>query len=109
MLYIYDNLKYIREKQKLSLNSFASKLNTNVSNVSRWENNKNGMSLDTANEISKKLNIPLEDLIAKDLRIEENVKLDDTHKLDYLVLEKTKELSDEDKKKIIDIIDIYKK
>lgn len=67
MLYIYNNLKYIRKEMKLSQNSFAEKLNLNVSNISRWENAKNGMSLDTAYEISKKINIPLPELIGKDL------------------------------------------
>lgn len=52
---------------KLSQNSFAEKLDLNVSNISRWENAKNGMSLDTAYEISKKLNISLPELIGKDL------------------------------------------
>lgn len=52
---------------KLSQNSFAEKLDLNVSNISRWENAKNGMSLDTAYEISKKLNISLPELVGKDL------------------------------------------
>ena len=67
MLYIYNNMKYIRKEMKLSQNSFAEKLDLNVSNISRWENAKNGMSLDTAYEISKKLNISLPELVGKDL------------------------------------------
>lgn len=70
MLYIYSNLKYIREQLKLSQNMFAELLELNVSNISRWENKKNGMSLDTADIISEKLNIPLPKLIGKDLRKE---------------------------------------
>ena len=71
MLYIYNNLKYLREKLKLSRNSFANKLDINVSNISRWENNKNGMGLETANIIAEKLGIPLADIIGKDLTKEE--------------------------------------
>lgn len=71
MLYIYDNLKYIRQQLKLSQNAFAEKLNTNVSNISRWENKKNGMSLDTAYTISEKIKIPLPILIGNDLSKEE--------------------------------------
>lgn len=67
MLYIYNNLKYLRKQLNLSQNSFAEKLNINVSNISRWENAKNGMSLDTAYTISQKIGIPLPDLIGKDL------------------------------------------
>lgn len=66
MLYIYNNLKYIRNQLKLSQNMFADKLGLNVSNISRWESKKNGMSLETADIISKKLNIPLPDLIGTD-------------------------------------------
>lgn len=72
MIYIYSNLKFIREKLKLSQNMFAEMLEINVSNISRWENNINGMSLETAYLISKKLKIPLPDLIGKDLRKEDN-------------------------------------
>ncbi len=67
MIYIYSNLKRIRIYLKLSQNAFANLLELNVSNISRWENKKNGMSLDTALIISEKLNIPLPELIAKDL------------------------------------------
>ncbi len=67
MIYIYSNLKKIRNYLKLSQNSFANLLELNVSNISRWENKKNGMSLDTAWLISKKLNIPIPELIAIDL------------------------------------------
>lgn len=71
MLYIYNNLKYLREQLKLSQNSLAKKLDINVSNISRWENNKNGMGLETANIIAEKLGIPLANIIEKDLSKEE--------------------------------------
>ncbi len=71
MLYIYNNLKYLREQLKLSQNSLAKKFDINVSNISRWENNKNGMGLETANIIAEKLGIPLANIIEKDLSKEE--------------------------------------
>lgn len=104
-MYIYSNLKYIREKLKMSKNAFAEKLDINVSNISRWENKKNGMSLDTALDISEKLHIPLPDLIGNDLRLEENVILDENHKLDVMIQDKSKELTEEGKKALINIID----
>jgi len=66
VLYIYSNLKYLREQLKLSQNMFSQLLGINVSNICRWENKKNGMSLDMANIISEKLNIPLPILIGED-------------------------------------------
>lgn len=67
MLYIYNNLKLIRDELKLSQNAFADLLDLNVSNICRWENSKNGMSLETALLISERLNIPISDLVGKDL------------------------------------------
>ena len=104
-MYIYINLKYLRQSYGLNKKQFADKIGTNVSNVSRWENSKNGITLDTAIQISNKLNIPLADLVGKDLSVKENVELDNSHKLDYIVMEKTKTLTEEDKEKLISVID----
>lgn len=71
MLVVYENLKWIRKKLKMSQNAFARMLDTNVSNVSRWENSKNGMSLETAFLISEKINIPLPDLVGIDFNSNE--------------------------------------
>lgn len=69
MLYIYNNLKWIRDELKLSQNAFADLLDLNVSNICRWENSKNGMSLETALLISERLNIPISDLVGKDISL----------------------------------------
>lgn len=73
MNHLYDNLKYIRKKKNMSMEKFGEFLNTSSSNISRWENKNNGITVDVAYDISKKLKIPLGELIEKDLRIEENV------------------------------------
>ncbi|MDD6277870.1 MAG: helix-turn-helix transcriptional regulator [Mycoplasma sp.] len=69
MLYIYSNLRWIRDELKLSQNAFADLLDLNVSNICRWENSKNGMSLETALLISERLNIPISDLVGKDISL----------------------------------------
>lgn len=66
---IYKNLKEIRLYLGLSQNQFAKKLGVNVSNISRWENKKNGMSMEMAYSISDKLNIPIEKIVSKDFTI----------------------------------------
>lgn len=106
MNYFYDNLKYIRKKKKLSMEKFGELIAQSSANVSRWENKNNGITVDVALDIANKLGYPLGELIEKDLRLEENVILDEDHKLDLLIMDKTKELSEEDKKKVADIIDI---
>lgn len=106
MNYFYTNIKHIREQRKLSLQKMAELINVNASTISRWENNNMGVTIDNAFQISNALKIPMADLVGKDLRLEENVILDENHKLDLLIMDKTKELSEEDKKKVADIIDI---
>lgn len=68
MNYFYKNLKYIREhKKKMSMNKFSELLGYNVSTISRWENQSNGVTIDSAIDISEKLNIPLQILLGKDI------------------------------------------
>lgn len=109
MNYFYDNIKHIRKSRKLSLQKMSEMIKVNPSTISRWENKEMGVTVDNAYEISKILNIPLPDLIGKDLRVEENVVLDDKHKLDKIVMEKSKELNDSDKEMLIGIIDSISK
>ena len=99
---IYKNLKDIRQYLGLSQNQFAKKIGVNVSNVSRWENQNNGMSLDMAYMISKKLCIPIERLVSEDFNI---ITKDNTCNE---VLLKFKELSDKDKKIVANLIDSLK-
>lgn len=107
--YFSSNLKKIRENRGLSQNKFAELLNINQSNILRWEDGSRTPGIDAAIDISNKLKIPLGVLIGEDLSLKENIFLDEQNKLDWIITDKTKALSDEDKKKIIDIIDIYNK
>lgn len=105
MNYFYDNLKYIRKKKKLSMEKFGELISQSSANVSRWENKNNGITVDVALDIASKLGYPLGELIEKDLRLEENVILDENHKLDVMIQDKSKELTEEGKKALINIID----
>ena len=71
MNYFYDNIKYIRKKRKLNLESFAELIGVNASTVSRWERKEIGVTVDTAFTISQILKIPIADLVGKDLRLED--------------------------------------
>lgn len=108
-MYIYSNLKYIRQKMGMSQNQFAKYIGVNVSSVSRWETNINGITIDTAYMIADKLEIPLSDLISKDLKVVDKIELEGGITLENVIMEKSKNLSEDDKKKILDIIEIYNK
>lgn len=99
---IYKNLKNIRLYLGLSQNQFAKKLGVNVSNVSRWENKNNGMSLDMAYLISQKLNISIEKLVSEDYDI-----YTDDFKTNE-VLEKYRQLSEKEKVIVNNVIDSLK-
>ena len=105
MNYFYKNIKYIREQRNLSLQKMAELINVNASTISRWENNNMGVTVENAFQISNALKIPIADLVCKDLRLEENVILDETHKLDVMIQDKSKELTEDGKKALINIID----
>lgn len=70
--YIYDNLEYIRKKKKLTSRALALKLDIAPSTLTRWYNGRNGITLETAMNISEKLNIPLAQLIGTDLSAKNN-------------------------------------
>ena len=86
----------------LSQNQFAKKLGVNVSNVSRWENKNNGMSLDMAYLISKKINIPIEKLVSEDY----DIYTDDLKSNE--ILQKYRQLSDKEKTIVNNVIDSLK-
>lgn len=99
---IYKSLKNIRLYLGLSQNQFAKKLGVNVSNVSRWENKNNGMSLDMAYLISEKLNISIEKLVSEDYDIyTDDLKTNE-------VLEKYRQLSEKEKVIVNNVIDSLK-
>jgi transcriptional regulator with XRE-family HTH domain len=105
MNYFYDNLKFIRERKKLSMEKFGELINQSSANVSRWENKNNGITVDVALDVAQRLGYPLGELIEKDLRVEENVILDENHKLDIMIQDKSKDLTEDGKKALINIID----
>lgn len=67
--YFSTNLKYLREKRNLSQNRLASMIGVNQTTIARWEDDNRTPNLDNAIDVSKILNIPLPDLIGKDLRV----------------------------------------
>lgn len=71
MNYFYDNLRYLRNKKKMSMEKFGEYINQSSANISRWENKNNGITIDVANDVAQKLGYSLGELIEKDLRLED--------------------------------------
>lgn len=101
-----SNLKYLRTQKNLNQQQLGKVLNKDYSTIGKWENGSRSPTMEDTLSVCEFFNINLNDLILKNLKIEKNVVLDEDHKLDLLIMDKTKELSEEDKKKVADIIDI---
>lgn len=97
------NLKHLREQKNLSKSELANKLKVSQSTISRWENNEMGITLDNLYDLSHILNVSISDLSGVDLTQKQN-NFDK-----YAVLfNKFKELSNEDKELIANIIETRK-
>ena len=70
--FLNKNIKYIRMSKGLSQQSLADKVGIDRSTISRIENNEIETTIDNAIKISEVLNIPLSNLLNKDLTVEEN-------------------------------------
>ena len=85
--YFSTNIKFIREQKGLSQNKFGELLNVNQTTIARWEDENRIPTIDKAIDISLKLNIPLNDLVGRDLRLKEE--------------KKKKQLSQEEEKELL--------
>lgn len=63
------NLKYIREKKGLSQTKLAEKIGVNQTTIARWEDDNRVPTIDNAVDVANALNIPLPDLLGKDLML----------------------------------------
>lgn len=106
--YFSQNLKFLREKRNLSQNKLADMIGVNQTTIARWEDDNRTPNLDNAIDVAKILDIPIPDLIGKDLRLNDasNPPNEENHEK-YKQLLKNKGLVDEniteeDAKKLID-------
>lgn len=67
--FLNNNIKYLRNKNGLSQQGLADKIGIDRSTVSRIENNEIETTIDNAIKIAKALNVPLYDLVGRDLRL----------------------------------------
>ncbi len=68
--YFSTNLKKIREEKGLSQNKLGNMVGVNQTTIARWENKEIAPSIDNVEELANALNIPLPDLLGKDLRFD---------------------------------------
>lgn len=88
------NLKYLREKEKLSQNKLAEKVGVNQTTIARWETEEIKPSIDNVEQIANVLNVSLPDLLISDLRLNTNPPVKEEHEK-YKQILKSKGLMDE--------------
>ncbi len=66
-----NNIKYLRDKQRISQLELAEELNIDQSTLAKWENNTRQITLEWSIKIANYFNIDVGDFISKDLRNEE--------------------------------------
>lgn len=94
--FLNDNIKYLRTKYGISQQGLANKIGIDRSTVSRIENNEIETTIENAIKIAKALNVPLYDLVGKDLRISNTSNPpNNTNNENYKQLLKDKGLMDE--------------
>lgn len=71
--YFNSNLKFIREQKNMSQNKFAKLLKVNQTTIARWEDENRIPTIDKAIDVSIILNIPLNILVGRDLRMIEDI------------------------------------
>lgn len=100
------NLKFLREKNKLSQNKLAELANVNQTTIARWENEEISPSLDNILDVADALNISVANLTGIDLEKKETNSFDELE----LLFDKNKDvLTDDDKEYIKFIIEKRKK
>lgn len=100
------NLKFLREKNKLSQNKLAELANVNQTTIARWENEEISPSLDNILDVADALNISVANLTGIDLEKKETNSFDELE----LLFDKNKDvLTDDDIEYIKFIIEKRKK
>ena len=99
MNYLSTNIKYLRQQRGLTQEELANTVGKARSLVSQWESDDRGITTEDIIKLSDYFNIPMDTLVGKDLRIENN-SLDE---LDIL-FDKNKDILTESDKNIMKAI-----
>ena len=106
MSYLSKNIKYLRQKNNLTQEDFGKIVNKARSLISAWESDDREISTEDIIKISNHFFVSMDDLVSKDLSIEDNKMQDE---LDVLFSKYKDKLSDSDKEYIKFIIERTKK
>lgn len=99
MNYLSTNIKYLRQQRGLTQEELANIVGKARSLVSQWESDDRGITTEDIIKLSDYFNIPMDNLVGKDLRIENNT----INEFDVL-FDKTKDILSDDDRATIEFI-----
>ena len=100
-VYLTSNLKYLRKANKKTLYDIAKTMDKSYATIHYWETGQRDMYAMDLWNISHYYNVSMDDLVFKDLR-------NDNNTISSTLKSKINTLSEEQQKKVIDMIDIIK-
>lgn len=65
------NLKFLREKKKLSQNKLANMIGVNQTTIARWESKEMAPSIDNVVDLTEILGVELAEMLGIDLRLQQ--------------------------------------
>lgn len=105
--YTNMNVKYLRERKGIPQSELAEALEIDQSTLAKWEAGTRKITLEWSMKIAEYFNVFIGDFISTDLK--NNEEFQKENELDQLLFSKAKELSDEDKKAVITLINSIKR
>lgn len=105
--YTNMNVKYLRERKGIAQGELAEALNIDQSTLAKWEAGTRKITLEWSMKIAEYFNVFIGDFISTDLKTNEEFQKE--NELDQILFSKAKDLSDEDKKAVITLINSIKR
>lgn len=103
--YLNTNIRKLRTLNNESQEELGKVLNKGATAIGNYEKGIRNPDYIDLYKIAKHYRVTIDDLVKKDLRFEENIILDENHKLDIMIQDKSKDLTEDGKKALINIID----
>ena len=105
--YTNINVKYLRERKGIPQGELAEALDIDQSTLAKWEAGTRKITLEWSMKIAEYFNVFIGDFISTDLK--NNEEFQKESELDKILFSKAKELSEEDKKVVINVINSIKR
>ena len=106
MNFISSNIKYLRLQKGLTQEDLANIVNKSRVLISQWESDSREITTEDIIKLSDYFNVPMDNLVGKDLRVHQNNSFDELE----LLFDKHKDiLTDSDKNIIKTVIEERKK